>query len=622
MRTLSYLYCPLWALSVLLLISLAPPFECIDLLSILGGGRKKKEESLQPVTDEKAKDYLQQFGYVGPAAAIRPGGGLAADFGDVKQTFKAAVRKFQEFAGLNPTGELDIRTKKKMAEPRCGVFDVQAITSGREAAFKWRKNRLTYSILSFSSDLPRSNINKAIRKAFDTWSAVTPLEFVEVPSHDDSADIKIKFASGSHGDPWPFDGRGGVLAHATMPTSGMLHFDEDENWVFMEPEKIASYRYTDLLPVAIHESGHTLGLQHSRVEDAIMAPFYQETVDGSGNYVMPVLKSDDIRAIQDIYGPRRGGSSRGSSSRGSSSRGSSSDRWGSDTDDFGGFGSRGSSRGSSDRDGFGSSGRFGSSDFGGGRSSSFGGSGSRWHGDEDSEWATTERPTTRHRGFFSSLWSKWMGSDSSPRVRARDADPDLDHVNSRGSRSYGECPKTIDAYAQGTNGVGYFFQGSKVYEAKGSLISKTHSLRLLFPNGPVYVEAAFFNEKSQIMLLFQSYNVYAFHYKGGKYELDKDFPKKISGFNPVGGMVWIDGHQFLFSKDDDFAVYDEYWNQANTVNKLSSYFNGFPKAVKGGFTEDGNVVTLFTTSRVYQYDGFRKMPVGESQSISSYLGCQ
>lgn len=46
-----------------------------------------------------------------------------------------------------------------------------------------------------------------------------------------------------------------------------------------------------------------------------------------------------------------------------------------------------------------------------------------------------------------------------------------------------------------------------MYEAKGSLISKTHSLRLLFPNGPVYVEAAFFNDKTETMLLFQSHNV-------------------------------------------------------------------------------------------------------------------
>uniref|UniRef100_A0A915DHH1 Peptidase metallopeptidase domain-containing protein n=1 Tax=Ditylenchus dipsaci TaxID=166011 RepID=A0A915DHH1_9BILA len=557
-----------WLALFVLCIALAsqlPGSEAVDLLGLLGGSSRKPD--LEPVSDDKAKDYLEKFGYVGPSAALSPGSGLAGDFSDLKTSFKSAIRKFQEFAGLSPTGELDIRTKKKMAEPRCGVYDVQAITSGRDAAFKW-------------------HINRAIRKAFDTWSAVTPLSFTEVSPNDDSADIKIKFASGSHGDPWPFDGRGGVLAHATMPTSGMLHFDESENWVYMDPAKIASYRYTDLLPVAIHESGHTLGLQHSRTEDSIMAPFYQETVDSSGRYVMPVLKSADISAIQDIYGPRRGGSSRGSSSS-----------WGGDSGFSSGRGNTGSAWG----------------DSGSSRGGSSSGTRDRWgssrNGDEDSGWgATTERPANRHKGFFSSLWSKWMGSDSSPRTRVRES---------------GECPKTIDAFSPGMGDSKYFFQASKVFEVKGNTIVNTHSLRLLFPNGPVYVEAALFNEKTEKMLLFQSHSVYSFQFDSSqnKFVLDTDFPKKISNFDVVGAMYWVDGHQFLFLKDDDFAVYDEYWNQATSISKLSARFPGFPLAVKGGFVESRDAVTLFTTSRVYQYDSSRKMASGEPQSISSYLSC-
>ncbi len=69
-----------------------------------------------------------------------------------------------------------------------------------------------------------------------------------------------------------------------------MHFDNDENFVIQSPSG------TDLLWVAVHEIGHSLGLEHSNVQGAIMYPWYQGY---KGDFD---LTNDDQAGIQALYG--------------------------------------------------------------------------------------------------------------------------------------------------------------------------------------------------------------------------------------------------------------------------------------------------------------------------------
>ncbi|XP_068172621.1 transforming growth factor beta regulator 1 [Antennarius striatus] len=210
----------------------------------------------------------------------------------IRHSFSLDLQSMQTFFGLEVTGTLNNETLEAMKAPRCGVSDISRYGhfAGRP---KWQKRLITYRITMYTPDLTRSQVDLTIAQAFQLYSDVIPLDFKQI--HTGTADIMILFKGGHHGDFYPFDGKGGVLAHANSPgrnQGGDTHFDDDETWTLTQ-------RGVNLLLVAAHEFGHALGLDHSRDKQALMFPTYQYV--NTRGYKLP---DDDRRGVQALYGSR------------------------------------------------------------------------------------------------------------------------------------------------------------------------------------------------------------------------------------------------------------------------------------------------------------------------------
>jgi predicted Zn-dependent protease len=252
------------------------------------------------------QEFLRRFGYLDaplagdPFAAVRAvAQAPAASPGNFDDATVAAVCDYQRFHGLPITGKLDQATVAEMSKPRCGFPDVPRARSSSEFVAqgnRWTNTNLTYRFQNFTPDLTQQQVRDAVVTALSFWSAVTPLTFTEVAA---TPDIEIRFVAGDHGDgpANAFDGTGGVLAHAFFPPpnggaiAGDAHFDEAEAWTVNIPST-----GIDLVTVAAHEFGHSLGLAHSPVAGALMQPFFT----GPHRF----LAADDTAGIRSIYGPR------------------------------------------------------------------------------------------------------------------------------------------------------------------------------------------------------------------------------------------------------------------------------------------------------------------------------
>jgi hypothetical protein len=155
---------------------------------------------------------------------------------------------------------------------------------------------LHYVFSSVTDKLPAGTTESEILRAMAEWSKVIQLTWLASTNATGNATVNILFAYGAHGDGYPFDGPGGVLAHTFYPSppnpepiAGDMHLDAAESW--------HAGANTDVFSVALHELGHALGLGHSDNPADVMYPYYK---------IQSGLAAGDKAAILTLYAAQTG----------------------------------------------------------------------------------------------------------------------------------------------------------------------------------------------------------------------------------------------------------------------------------------------------------------------------
>ena len=286
---------------------------------------------------EALQRYLQQYGYYEPDKKID---------GVYGKITEQAVKDFQKASGINDNGMqttfiyksynhvwieyiinlygvADVKTRNAIVHnKRCANKDGFAANTVKdeksdinEAKYKGKKE-ITYKIGKLPGYLKRKQVSECINKVCKQYSDASDgkLSFKEIIIDDgdekdiDDKNIDIKFdfiKFKSIDDVLKYDGPGSILGYGGI---GFVQFDLAEKWIIgdsVDDEKelsdindIKTWKrgrpVLSLYYTALHELGHSLGLQHSMNAKDLMSPWYDPKIK--------TLTENDKKALKKVLG--------------------------------------------------------------------------------------------------------------------------------------------------------------------------------------------------------------------------------------------------------------------------------------------------------------------------------
>ena len=165
----------------------------------------------------------------------------------------------------------------------------------------WPDGEVSYRLNSYSTDFSERNQLRAVTVALRAWQLrINKIRFRRERNRDAHVDFNISF------EPTDHFSSDNVFAHAYYPGQGDISGDvhiNDGGWNWTSGVHLSNIARPPLVPIMIHEFGHSLGLSHdtepSSMHTEIMYPTFN--LGRSKTH----LGDRDIFRIQERYGYRR-----------------------------------------------------------------------------------------------------------------------------------------------------------------------------------------------------------------------------------------------------------------------------------------------------------------------------